>query len=151
MKKNSVFRNGFCTCLWTKSVEKIQVVRKLRLSVFSHRKFSSCPMFPRNTSAQGTLTTLDVPGEEWGDSESIVPWMVLEESGGVIHSDSKCLKLAGNKFTQSDFTSFDKKVSANLHYFRFRSLTELHIHICQIVAAAFMIGKHPLVYCCLFV
>ena len=35
------------------------------------------------------------------------------------HSDSKWLKLAGNKFSQSDFTSFDKKVSANLHYFRF--------------------------------
>ena len=57
------------------------------------------------------------------------------------HSDSKWLKLAGNKFTQSDLMSFDKKVSANLHYFRFRSLPGLHIHICQIVAVAIMIRQ----------
>ena len=57
------------------------------------------------------------------------------------HSDSKWLKLAGNKFIQSDFTSFDTKVSANLHYFRFRSLPGLHIQICQIVVVAIMIRQ----------
>ena len=51
-----------------------------------------------------------------------------------VHSDSKWLKLARNKFTHSDFTSFNKKVSTNLHYFRFRSLPGLHIQICQIVS-----------------
>ena len=55
-----------------------------------------------------------------------------------VHSDSKWLKLARNKFTQSDFTSFNKKVSVNLHYFRFRSLPKLHIKSCQIVAVAIM-------------
>ena len=57
------------------------------------------------------------------------------------HSDSKWLKLAGNKSTQTDFTSFDKKVSANLHYFRFWSLPRLHIHIYPIVAVAIMIRQ----------
>ena len=57
------------------------------------------------------------------------------------HSDSKWLKLAGNKLNQSDFTSFDKNISANLHYFRYRSLPGLHIHIRQIVAVAIMIRQ----------
>ena len=30
------------------------------------------------------LSTLDVPGREWGDTESIVPWMLLQERIGVI-------------------------------------------------------------------
>jgi hypothetical protein len=33
------------------------------------------------------------------------------------------------------------EVSANLHYFRFRLLLGLHIHICQIVAVAIMIRQ----------
>jgi hypothetical protein len=65
--------------------------------------------------------------------------LLNNQSHAGAHSDSKWLKLAGNKFIQSDFMSFDMKVSANLHYFRFGSLPELYIHICQIVAAAFMI------------
>ena len=52
------------------------------------------------------------------------------------HSDSKWLKLAGNKLSKSDLTSFDKKISANLHYFRFRSLPGQN---CQIVAVTIMI------------
>ena len=57
------------------------------------------------------------------------------------HTGFKRLKPTGNKFTQSDFTSFNKKVSANLHYFRFRSLPGLHIQICQIVTVAIMIRQ----------
>ena len=44
-----------------------------------------------------------------------------------MHSGSKCLKPAGNKFTQSGFPSFSMQFSANLHIFRFR-VPELHIH-----------------------
>ena len=38
----------------------------------------------------------------------------------VLQSGSKWLKPAKNKFIQRDFTSFQMKVSANLHDFRFR-------------------------------
>ena len=62
----------------------------------------------------------------------------LEDEQAMAHSGSKWLKLAGNKLTQSDFTSFNKKVSVNLHYFRFRSLPGRHIKICQIVAVTIM-------------
>ena len=65
----------------------------------------------------------------------------LEDEQAMAHSDSKWLKLAGNKSTQSDFKSFDMKVSANLHYFRFQSLPWLHIQICQIIAVAIMIRQ----------
>ena len=44
-----------------------------------------------------------------------------------VHSGSKRLKPAENKFTQSDFTSFSLQVSAISHNFRFRSLRPLHI------------------------
>ena len=43
-----------------------------------------------------------------------------------LHSGSKLLKLAENKFTQCDFTSFSMQVSANSHNFRFR-LPAFHI------------------------
>ena len=67
----------------------------------------------------------------------------LEDEQAMAHSGSKWLKLAGNKLTQSDFTSFNKKVSANLHYFRFRSLRGLHIQICLIITVALMIRQFP--------
>ena len=63
----------------------------------------------------------------------------LEDEQAMAHSGSKWLKLAGNKLTQSDFTSFNKKVFTNLHHFRFRSLPGLHIKICQIIAVTIMI------------
>ena len=57
------------------------------------------------------------------------------------HSGFKRVKPAENKFTQSDFTSFNKKVFRNLHYFRFWSLPGLHIQICQIIAVTIMIRQ----------
>ena len=46
----------------------------------------------------------------------------ISQSGLAIHSGSKWLKPAENKFTQSDFTSFSKQVTAESHNFLFRSL-----------------------------
>ena len=45
---------------------------------------SDVPKVQRCAGGYLIYTTLDVPGREWGDTESIVPWMVLEERGGVI-------------------------------------------------------------------
>jgi hypothetical protein len=56
------------------------------------------------------------------------------------HSDSKWLKLAGNKFTQSDFTSFNKKCFCKFTLLPHPVIAwAIHIQICQIVAVAIMI------------
>ena len=44
-----------------------------------------------------------------------------------LHSGSKWLKLAKNKFTWSDSTNFSKQVSGDSHDFRFRWLRSLYI------------------------
>ena len=56
-----------------------------------------------------------------------------------MHSDSKWLKLARNKFNLSDFTSFFKQDSADWHNFHYRSLQPIHFEICQTVAGIRMI------------
>jgi hypothetical protein len=55
------------------------------------------------------------------------------------HSDFKWLKLTGNKFIQSDFTSFNKKCFCKFTLLPFPSLPGLQIQICQIIAVTVMI------------